>query len=96
MARFRGSRWRLLHPPTHLYYFNRKTMGDLLGRSGIEEVHFEHCGFYRSLRQMLYSTLLLGRKAAWKLQCERLLRRLLDASVYLNLYDIMLVIGRKA
>ena len=95
MARARGRRWRLIHPPTHLFYFDQQTLAALLRKMGIEIIHVEHCGFHRSLQQMLYSTLVLGRKHPWNRKLARLLREPLNLSVYLNLYDIMMVVGRK-
>jgi SAM-dependent methyltransferase len=94
-AKLRGGRWRLIHPPTHLYYFDRRTISRLLKRVGIEVIHFEHCGFYRSLSQILYSILLLGRRRPWQGRAEHWLKSLSNLSVYINLYDIMMVIGRK-
>lgn len=93
-ARLQGRRWRLIHPPTHLYYFSASTMKRLLNSLGFEVVHLSYPGFYRSLgamvrwflakagdRGILYRKL----KSGW---WTRL-------SVYLNLYDIMFVIAQK-
>ena len=53
VARIRGSKWRLIHPPTHIHYFSKKTITKLLNKYGFEIIHFEHCGFYRSLDLIL-------------------------------------------
>ncbi len=95
MAKVRGRRWRLIHPPTHLYYFDRRTLGTLLQRNGIEIIHFEHCGFYRSFRQILYSILFLDHKPRWREMFWRVKSGARDFSLFLNLYDIMMVVGRK-
>lgn len=95
MARVRGSGWRLIHPPTHLYYFDRQTVGRLLEQNGFQIVHFEHCGYYRSAQQILYSLLVLNRSAGWRIKVSDLLKHLLNFSIYLNLFDIMFVIARK-
>jgi spore maturation protein CgeB len=35
-AKFRGSRWHLLVPPEHIFYFNRDGLITILGKSGFE------------------------------------------------------------
>jgi 2-polyprenyl-3-methyl-5-hydroxy-6-metoxy-1,4-benzoquinol methylase len=96
LARVRRERWRLIHPPTHLHYFSRKTIAQLLGNAGLQVVETKYVGVRRSLRQMAYSLFALG-----KARPSRLYRLIADSplgdlSVVLNLYDIMLVVGRKA
>jgi SAM-dependent methyltransferase len=95
MARMRKHRWRLIHPPTHLYYFDRRAMERLMNKNGLEIVHFEHCGYSRSVQQILYSLLVLNRETPLRKRLYQLLKPLFGFSVYLNLYDIMFVIARK-
>ena len=95
MARVRKSRWRLIHPPTHLYYFDRRTITTLLGRHGLEVVHFEHCGYYRSLQQILYSLLILNREGKAGKSLYEMLKPLFGINMYANLFDIMFVVARK-
>jgi SAM-dependent methyltransferase len=95
MARFRKNRWRLIHPPTHLYYFDRTTMQKLLEKNGLEVVHFEHCGYSRSVQQMLYSLLVLNHETPFRKKIYDLVKPLFNVSLYLNLFDIMFIIARK-
>lgn len=95
MARMRKQRWRLIHPPTHLYYFNRATMERLLTNNGLEIVHFEHCGYSRSVQQILYSLLVLNHETPFRKKLYDLVKPFFGFSLYLNLYDIMFVIARK-
>jgi 2-polyprenyl-3-methyl-5-hydroxy-6-metoxy-1,4-benzoquinol methylase len=95
MAKMRKQRWRLIHPPTHLYYFDRPSITKLMEQSGLEVVHFEHCGYSRSVKQMLYSLLVLNHETALRKRLYDVLKPLFNFSVYLNLYDIMFVIARK-
>lgn len=44
MARWRGPKWRLIHPPTHAHYFSRESLTRLLDRHGFDVVFTEHCG----------------------------------------------------
>ena len=95
MARWRGARWRLIHPPTHLFYFDRSSLTRLLERNGLRVVHAEHCGYYRSFSQIVYSLLILNTRRPWRARLYERLRPLLDFDLYLNLYDIMFIVARK-
>ena len=94
VARTKGEKWRLLHPPTHLHYFSRKTLGRLLHDGGFEVISTRYCGFYRSLDNIAHNILVLRKK-------RRGLYDLLKGSgltrwhCYLNVYDIMYVIARR-
>ncbi len=94
-ARLRGRRWRMVHPPTHLHYFSRRTIGRLLDDAGFDVVHVEHPGNARTVRSIAFGVIALraGRKGLY----ESLHRRLpvMDKAVTLNLRDIMYVIGRR-
>jgi len=94
-ARFRGRRWRMIHPPTHLHYFSVATVRRLLAAHGLEVVHVSHPGTTRSVRSILYLVLALrmGRRR-WYEAIERMpFARL---SIPLNLGDIMFVIARRS
>lgn len=95
MARLRKHRWRLIHPPTHLYYFDRRSMERLMLKNGLEIIHFEHCGYSRSAQQMFYSLLVLNRETELRKKLYELLKPLFGFSVYINFYDIMFIIARK-
>ena len=93
-ARLRGRRWRLLHPPTHLHYFSRRTIAEMLDKYGFDVVYERYCGFYRSVDGMAWGVLALR---AGLPSVHRALRRLglLAWDSYLNLFDIMYVIARR-
>lgn len=93
LAKFRGRKWRMIHPPTHLYYFSKETIRKLLEQHGLEIVSVTHPGVYRSLRQMFYSLFLLNRKRAPKM-IENVFNKV-DFPIYLNTFDIMMVVARK-
>ncbi len=95
-ARFRKDRWRLIHPPTHLHYFSRRTLGLLMERNGFETIHSGYIGVSRSMRQIAYSILVLGGKK-YARQFSLLEKTgMLDFVFTLNLRDIMFVIARKS
>lgn len=53
MAKMRGERWRLIHPPTHLFYFDRKSITKLLKKNGFTLVSFKHVGVWRNFGSVL-------------------------------------------
>jgi len=92
-ARLRGRRWRLIHPPTHLYYFSVRTLTELLRRHGFEPIHVSHPGNSRNLRAVLHHVLVIrmGQKAWYETVKPW---RVLDLPLTINLHDIMFVIAR--
>jgi hypothetical protein len=94
VARLRGARWRQIHPPTHLHYFSRDTLGRLLAAHGLDVCHVEYDGLYRSVDTMAFIVLTIKhRQEALYRLLKRL--RLLDWNLYLNLFDTMVVVARK-
>lgn len=93
-ARLRGRRWRLIHPPTHLNYFSRRTIAAMLDKYGFDVLYDRYCGFYRSVDGMAWGVLALR---AGVPSLHRVLRRLglLGWDLYLNLFDITYVIAQK-
>src|SRR6266550_5098079 len=55
VARWQGKSWRQIHPPTHLSYFSRRTIGVLLARSGFEIVGIETAPYFHTLFNILAS-----------------------------------------
>ena len=93
-ARWRGRKWRMIHPPTHLHYFSVATASKLLDRHGFDIVHVSHPGNSRGLRFVLYFILVLQMKRP---EIYGMLKSwsLFDLRLTLNLFDIMYIIGRR-
>lgn len=93
-ARLRREKWRLIHPPTHIHYFSKRTLAKLLGMHGFDVVYSRYCGFYRSTKNVAYNILVLrqGNRRLYELLGRMGLYRF---DFYLNTYDIMYVIARK-
>lgn len=88
-AKISGDKWRIIHPPEHLFYFSRRTATALLNKYGFEVLAVNYGGNYRNLDCLFLNA-----------QDSPLYRRLKDSPVagipfYLNLYDIMHVIAKK-
>ncbi len=97
VARLQQSHWRLIHPPTHLYYFSETTLRQLLAKSGWQVIHVSRVGFFRSLDQVAYSLLMLGdRPRHIRNSLYTLLKSggFLAGYCYWNLFDIMFVIAQ--
>lgn len=97
VARVRGRSWRLYHPPFHLHYFSRDTITRLLQRCGLEVVEIRAVGFFRSVDTMLFR-LSHDRASTIHRVLYRIVKgtRIARVPVYLNLYDIMFVVARRA
>jgi 2-polyprenyl-3-methyl-5-hydroxy-6-metoxy-1,4-benzoquinol methylase len=94
VARFRGRRWRQIHPPTHLQYFSKKTLRRLLERHQLEMVYAGSDGQFRNCDSMAYGTLMVKN---YYPKVYRVLQStgLLNFPIYVNLFDIMFVIAKK-
>lgn len=94
LARWRGRKWRLIHPPTHLHYFDRQTLTRLLDNCGFRvlEIHTE--GVARSIRQVLYSVFVLGMHLPG---VYRTMEKVVPArwGFTLNTFDIMHVVAER-
>jgi len=93
-ARLRGRRWRMIHPPTHLHYFSRRTLVRLLDSAGFDVVHLETAGNTRSIRGIVYAILVLrgGRPGLFD-KIKGLPG--LGQSITLDLRDIVYIIARR-
>lgn len=93
-ARFRGNKWRQIHPPTHLHYFSQKTLSALLQKHGFRVVYIAYPGLYRSVDDIAYIILALKNKKA-KLYEFIKKTGLLNWSIYLNTFDLMYVVAQR-
>ena len=62
VARVRGRRWRQIHPPTHLHYFSKATLTNLLLKHGFQLRYCGYEGMYRSLDTIAYIILNIKHK----------------------------------
>jgi SAM-dependent methyltransferase len=101
MARARGSKWRMIHPPTHIYYFTPGSIEKLLAQYSLKVVAVRHKATYRNTGSV-FNQLICNRKAKGK--SASLLEfgyaiakplRLDRLNLPLNLYDVMEVTAVK-
>ena len=94
IAKLRGKKWRLIHPPTHVHYFSRKTLVNLLTINDFEVVYVGYPGFYRSLDNVFYNIFVLRLKLEFLYKFFKK-TFIFKTSFYFNTYDIMYVIAKK-
>jgi len=98
IARWRGRRWRLIHPPTHLQYFSRQTMTRFLAANGFEVTRIRSLPMCRTIGEVLGR--LTGLSKGFSRWGATILSRVLPVWVqqrglWLDLGDIMFVAARK-
>lgn len=84
----------MIHPPTHLHYFNRRSVEILLRKNGMQMVEFSHVGVRRRLISIFYHVFKkgLGLPAIYELagRCVPA-----NMGITVNMFDIMSVVARK-
>jgi len=94
LPRKQKEKWRMIHPPTHVHYFTKKSITTLLNKYGFEIERISYPPVSRSIRVIFYSLFILNKKPygiinwLYNLIPEK-------ASIKLNTYDIMFVVGKK-
>jgi 2-polyprenyl-3-methyl-5-hydroxy-6-metoxy-1,4-benzoquinol methylase len=84
MSRWQKEKWRMIHPPTHIHYFSKKSMSNLLGKIGFIEEKFHYPGMWRSF------ALLVARLLGWKNLAKKI-----PGSFWVNTFDIFEVVAKK-
>jgi predicted TPR repeat methyltransferase len=94
LPRFQKRSWRMIHPPSHLHYFSRKTITELLESKGFDVVHCSYPAIKRSARLIYFGLFMLNKQAPnW-------VKKLHNAipsrwAIGINTFDIMFIIARK-
>jgi 2-polyprenyl-3-methyl-5-hydroxy-6-metoxy-1,4-benzoquinol methylase len=103
VPRIRKGGWRMIHPPTHLYYFDKKSMTELLAKCGFEIVFFRYPATRRNvgsiISQLAIKSKLANRHVMYKaiLTLEKIAKAsgLAKINISLNTRDIMFVAATK-
>ena len=96
MARLRGKKWRLLHPPTHIHYFTATSIRLLLERLGFRTISIRYHAFWRSADATAFRLLACPPNKRTS-TCYRILNNfgLLNFSIPINTFDLMTVSAKK-
>jgi SAM-dependent methyltransferase len=86
--------WRMIHPPSHLQYFSKRTLTKLLENNGFVVIDVSYPPVYRSVRLIYYSLFMLRKKY------PKLLEKVYNIipeklNIAINTYDIMFMIAEK-
>ncbi len=94
VPRLQKAKWRMIHPPSHLHYFSRRTLSKLLENKGFEIVDVSYPPVYRSIRLIYYSLFMLRKKYPGFIEK---IYNLIPAkmNIAINTYDIMFLIAEK-
>jgi 2-polyprenyl-3-methyl-5-hydroxy-6-metoxy-1,4-benzoquinol methylase len=92
VSRLRGRKWRLIHPPTHLFYFTPETLGQAVERAGLTPAGCRHVGYRRYWGSMMHNIFGGTETIGYRLLT---FGGRLNFPIPLNLYDIMLFTARR-
>ena len=98
VPRLRGVRWRMVHPPTHVFYFTVPALAAMMQRHGLKIVRVRHPAVWRNAYAMLDQVARARQHGVLADLGRHLprLRWLQHIDVPLNLLDIMEVVAVKA
>ncbi|MGQ0826828.1 MAG: class I SAM-dependent methyltransferase [Bacteroidota bacterium] len=94
LPRLQKDKWRMIHPPSHLYYFSKKTLSRLLEQYGFRIVNVSYPSVSRSIRQIFYSLFMLRKRY------PGFVKKIYNgipgrANMLVNTYDILFLIAEK-
>ena len=94
IPRMQKAKWRMIHPPSHLHYFSKKTLSALLEKNGFEVLSVSYPPVYRSIRLIYFSLFMLRKKPSKFV--EKIYSWIPEKmNIPLNTFDIMFVIAKK-
>lgn len=94
LARIQKDKWRQIHPPSHLSYFSQSSLTMLLAKYGLKKIRLFRLGEYRSVDNVLYTTLASKNKFHKLYSLIRKLK-LNRGLFYFNTYDTIYMIASK-
>lgn len=84
LAKIMGKYWRLIHPPSHIHYFSKYSLIQLLNNYNFKVIDIEYIGLWRSFMQLFDEFFKLKE-----------LSKFIPGSFYLNTFDIMEITAKK-
>jgi len=94
LPRIQGQKWRMIHPPSHLHYFSKKTISLFLKRKGFKVISLSYPSVSRSLKQIYYSLFLLNkRQNNFLKKLHQIIPERIRVSI--NTFDIMFVVAER-
>lgn len=94
VPRLRKAKWRMIHPPSHLHYFTKKSITKLLNDNDYSVESITYPSVSRSIRLIFYSLFILRKKP--RKFIHNIYNKIPEkASVSINMFDIMFVVAKK-
>jgi len=94
VPRFKKQKWRMIHPPSHLHYFSKKTISLLLEKNGFEVKYVKYPAVLRSMKLVFYALFMLKKKENKLI--SGIYNRIPEKWYFpFNSFDIMFVIAEK-
>jgi 2-polyprenyl-3-methyl-5-hydroxy-6-metoxy-1,4-benzoquinol methylase len=93
VPRIQKKKWRMIHPPSHIHYFSKKTLSLILQNIGFSDINTMYLPVYRSVRQIYYSLFLLNKTG--KISSKLLNLIPMQWHIPVNTYDIMFITAIK-
>lgn len=91
LAIVQKNKWRMIHPPTHIFYFSKNTISSILNKCGFQVVSINYRPTYRNLGSVLNQVFV--KKTQYKKFINKLNIKKLIFGV--NTFDIMEVVAVK-
>jgi hypothetical protein len=90
LSRLQGKKWRMIHPPTHLHYFTKKSMTIMLEKEGFQVKRFYYLPIWRSVKQIYYSLFVLNKTSN---RFHQKMHRFIPSRLFvpMNTFDIFIV-----
>lgn len=94
IPRFQKEKWRMIHPPSHLHYFSKRSLSKLLEKNGFKIIDVSYPPIHRSVRLIYYSLFMLRKK--YPKIIEKIYNYIPSKmNVAVNTFDIMFIIGER-
>ena len=94
LPKIQKNKWRMIHPPSHLHYFTKKSLILLLNKYGFDIKSVVYKPVYRSVKQIFYSLFLLNKTN--RVFAEKIFGKIPERYfIPVNTYDIMHVTALK-
>jgi 2-polyprenyl-3-methyl-5-hydroxy-6-metoxy-1,4-benzoquinol methylase len=94
VAKFRKHKWRMIHPPTHIHYFSKKSVCHILKANNFKILSITYPGSHRTFDNILYNLFILRKNMPWIYNFSKKIG-ITKYKIKINLFDIMLVIAQK-
>jgi len=94
IPKIQKAKWRMIHPPSHLHYFSKRTLSKLLEQHGFKIIDVSYPPVYRSVRLIYFSLFMLRKK--YPRFIEKIYNLIpVKMNIALNTYDIMFLMAEK-